>query len=227
MAERALSPWVSPALAFVAGFADASTFVGADGIFCAHVTGNFVVLAADLARHTNADGWLKLATFPVFVGSVLFASHLHRRWKSSATISTHALLLPKAALLALAALVGIFFDGRQPGWARTVIVVACVMAMGTQNAFHRFVPTLGPMTTVMTGNVTQWLVEWNSATPNSEQRARHQTLSRIILLFASGCAAGAFGVARLGFGVLWLPAVIVVGAWATLRSVERAQSMRS
>ena len=42
-------------------------------MFCAHVTGNFVVLDADVARGARADEWLKLATFPIFVSAVLWA----------------------------------------------------------------------------------------------------------------------------------------------------------
>ena len=37
-------------LAFIAGWADVAAFVGVDRLMAAHVTGNIVLLAADLVR---------------------------------------------------------------------------------------------------------------------------------------------------------------------------------
>ncbi|RKI04691.1 YoaK family protein [Corallococcus sp. AB038B] len=191
------SVWVPAALAFVAGYADAVTFVGAGGIFCAHVTGNFVVLAADLARNANADEWLKLSTFPIFVLSVFLATHLHVRVERSARM----LLLLQAVAFGLAAGVPLLVKGTA---AHQLVVVFAVIAMGIQNAMHRVAPSLGPMTTVMTGNVTQWFVEQVvPATP--ENAGKHRSLGFIILAFALGCLGGAFGVQHLGFAAFLAP----------------------
>lgn len=214
--QGALSPWIAPALAFVAGFADASTFVGADGIFCAHVTGNFVVLAADLAHGASVDEWLKLATFPVFVATVFISSAVHRRVAPGAW-AERGLLLAQAALLAVAALAGSLYDTRVPGATRSAVVILLVMAMAIQNAIHRLDTGLGPMTTVMTGNVTQYVAEWTAPAKSDEVRARRRKLLRVILLFALGCAAGALGVSRVGFLTLLVPIGVVLGAarWRT------------
>jgi len=37
-------------LALVAGYSDTATFMGANGTFSAHVTGNFIVFAAQAAK---------------------------------------------------------------------------------------------------------------------------------------------------------------------------------
>lgn len=205
-------------LGFVAGFSDASTFVGADGVFCAHVTGNFVVLAADAALHAGADEWLKLATFPIFVAAVLGATSFHRRFDvRSAAGTVRGLLLLSAALIGAAAVTGIAEASQEPGARRTVIVALLVSAMGIQNALHRLNRNLmGPMTTVMTGNVTQWLIEWRSLTPGQE-RTKHRLLGLVIASFAIGCAAGALGVAQLGFVVLVVPAAVVLVARSRIR----------
>lgn len=188
---------VPTALAFIAGYADAVTFVGAGGIFCAHVTGNFVVLAADLARRANADEWLKLATFPIFVLAVFLSTHLHRRVASSARM----LLLLQAVAFGAAAAVPLAVKGTA---AHQVVVVFAVIAMGMQNAMHRVAPTLGPMTTVMTGNVTQWFVE--KVSPGApENVGKHRSLGFIILAFSLGCLGGAFGVQQLGFASFLAP----------------------
>ncbi len=200
------------ALAFTAGFADASSFVGADGVFCAHVTGNFVVLAADLARHAHADEWLKLATFPIFVLAVIGATLAYRRMDARPGPATvRRLLLLKAVLLGGAAVLGLVRASAVAGPVRSTIVAMLVTAMGVQNALHRVQPTLGSMTTVMTGNVTQWLNEILMPAA-ARDAAKHRTLGVVIAAFAAGCATGAWGVAHLGFGVLALPAAVVLAA---------------
>ncbi|RKG84995.1 YoaK family protein [Corallococcus terminator] len=202
------SAWVPAALAFVAGYADAVTFVGAGGIFCAHVTGNFVVLAADLARNANADEWLKLSTFPIFVLAVYCATHLHRR---RAEGSARLLLLLQAVAFGAAAAVPLFVQGTA---AHKVVVVFAVIAMGIQNAMHRVSPSLGPMTTVMTGNVTQWFVE--KVIPGAPENAgKHRSLGFIILAFALGCLGGAFGVQHLGFASFLAP--VALALWVRSR----------
>jgi uncharacterized membrane protein YoaK (UPF0700 family) len=205
---------VGTCLAFIAGFADATSFVGADGIFCAHVTGNFVVLAADLARHAHADEWLKLATFPIFVSAVLGATRAYRGVVEPGPSSTRQLLVVMSSLFAAAAVIGIAAPSAAP-FAKPVIVALLVIAMGLQNAMHRLNPALGPMTTVMTGNVTGWLFERLRPGPAANV-PKHRALGAAIAAFALGCACGALGVARFGFGVLLVP--LAVGLFARTRA---------
>ena len=199
------------ALAFTAGFADASGFVGAEGVFTAHVTGNFVVLASDLARHARADDWLKLATFPIFVAAVIGATLAHRRMRlrQPGASAVRNLLLLKASLICAAALIGLAHASNVAGPLRACVVSLLVLAMGVQNALHRLNPSLGSMTTVMTGNVTQWLSE--SVQPAaSRDPAKHRSLTILIASFATGCAGGAWGVVHFGFGVLAVPGAVVL-----------------
>jgi uncharacterized membrane protein YoaK (UPF0700 family) len=200
---------VGPALAFTAGFADASTYVGANGIFCAHVTGNFVVLAADLARGAHGDEWLKLATFPIFVAAVLTATWAHRSMGSEGTArSPRALLAAKGVFFGTAAIVGWLTRESASSLGRIAIVTLLVVAMGVQNAMHRLSPTFGPMTTVMTGNVTQWFVD--ARAPVTSDGARKRSLLGIVIAsFAVGCIVGALGVARFGFVVLAVPMLVL------------------
>ena len=58
-------------LAAVAGFCDTATFVSGDSIFSAHVTGNFIVFAAQVIVGTEENAWIKLVTFPVFIIAVI------------------------------------------------------------------------------------------------------------------------------------------------------------
>jgi uncharacterized membrane protein YoaK (UPF0700 family) len=89
--------------------------------------------------------------------------------------------------------------------------------MGLQNAVHRLNPApFAAMTTVMTGNVTQWLIDPIITGPSMD-RAKHRLLGVVIAGFAIGCGCGAWGVARLGFGVLAVPAAVVLVARSRMR----------
>ena len=205
------SGWLAPAgLAFVAGFADAASFVGADGIFCAHVTGNFVVLAADLARHARADEWLKLATFPIFVLAVVATTS----WAKRKAGSARSCMLTTATLLAAAAVTGSIVPvvHHTSGIGKSLVVGLLVLAMGVQNAMHRLHPKLGPMTTVMTGNVTGFLVDTVRAGSDPEKQ---RSGALVIAAFTLGCASGAFGVAGAGLASLVVPALVM---WLVSRS---------
>jgi uncharacterized membrane protein YoaK (UPF0700 family) len=205
--------FIGPALAFTAGFADASTFVGAGGIFCAHVTGNFVVLAADLALHAEQSEWLKLATFPIFVGTVLVTTWLHRRLAARARQPpARWLLAGKSALFGLAAALACVIPTSGPGPGRAAVVAMLVTAMAIQNTIHRLNPGFGPFTTVMTGNVTGWVVDVLAAAPRATPDAvlRRRQLGLVIAAFALGCAAGGLGVVRFGFVALLVPMVVTL-----------------
>ncbi|MEI9941694.1 MAG: YoaK family protein [Pseudomonadota bacterium] len=211
------------ALGFIAGFADASTFVGADGTFCAHITGNLVTLAADFSRHPGRDQWLRLATLPVFVLAALGAAGLRRRWiKAPVSSSVRTLLLLNGALFVLVACIALATGARakDPGAIRSTIVALLVVAMGVQNAIHAFNPGLGPSTTVMTGNTTRWFVE--KVLPSGPDKSAHQQqLGSTIAAFVAGCACGAFGVVRIGFAVSFVPAIFVFFARTRVRESLR------
>src|ERR1700761_2510967 len=66
-------------LTLAAAFTDSTTFVGADKLFSAHVTGNFIILAYDIIHGADANEWSKLLAFPVFVGAVMVAGWIANR----------------------------------------------------------------------------------------------------------------------------------------------------
>src|SRR5436190_20620197 len=58
--------WLAALLSFNAGFVDTAGFIGLQGLFTAHVTGNFVTLAAALVFGTKGV-IAKLIALPEFV----------------------------------------------------------------------------------------------------------------------------------------------------------------
>ncbi|WP_427873606.1 DUF1275 family protein [Flavobacterium sp. MMS24-S5] len=63
--------YVTLLLTIIAGYCDTVTFVAADSIFSAHVTGNFIVFAYQIVKGSDLHAWVKLLTFPVFIIAVI------------------------------------------------------------------------------------------------------------------------------------------------------------
>jgi uncharacterized membrane protein YoaK (UPF0700 family) len=66
--------WFSLILSAVAGYCDTATFIAGNGTFSAHVTGNFIIFAAEAVLNANPNAWVKLITFPVFIIAVLIGA---------------------------------------------------------------------------------------------------------------------------------------------------------
>src|SRR3954468_6170643 len=70
-------------LAFTSGFVDTLSFVALFGLFAAHVTGNFVMIATSVTEFRHGL-WIKLLAVPVFVlAAVATRSFIVRREQHS------------------------------------------------------------------------------------------------------------------------------------------------
>ncbi len=118
-------------LAFVAGFIDTATFVGADGLFSAHITGNFVVFASQLFSEHDSGVYVKLLTFPFFALGVLFVGFFKKKNKLSLS----------SALCIIGLLIGISSLGQlllPVDYDLVVIPLVLVTAMGYKMQLTRF-----------------------------------------------------------------------------------------
>lgn len=205
-------------LAFVAGYVDTLGFVALFGLFTAHVTGNFVLIGIALAQSTGSV-LLKLLVFPAFIAAVVATRLLVLALERRGRARLRPLLVLQALMLAGCALCGWWgapfaSDAAPPALAAGILGAA---AMGVQNAAARLVlPTLTP-TTVMTGNVTQLVidsVDLLRGAADATAKARARRFVGPIVAFAAGAIAGAFGYVQLGFAVLLLPVALLLGlAW--------------
>lgn len=200
-------------LAFSAGFCDAATFTAANELFSAHVTGNFIVFAFDLAKGANAESWLKLVSFPVFTAAVALSGWLAAKQLKSG----YTLLLWESILLLIAAVLDVWCNKTGTGHNQLSITVPfiIILAMGIQNAFGRIYPktVYGP-TTIMTGNVTQITLDIVKVfLPEEPGKERTSGLGKQLLLIAGflvGCIAGALLGSAFGLWTVALPGLLLL-----------------
>ena len=198
--------WFGFLLAFVAGFVDTATFVGARGVFSAHVTGNFVLFAVALTQGLREIDYLKLFLFIPFLLAIAFVSQLNRVKSIQARLEPYMLML-SAVLLVIPA---VYFFGvsrlKDELWDMSnLLIMFPVFAMGIQNGLYKIKTPTEAMTTVMTGNVTQFVLEIMK-----ERSAKAFAIFKLIIGFAIGCLAAAWMVTQHSLGALLLPAVILM-----------------
>jgi uncharacterized membrane protein YoaK (UPF0700 family) len=202
-------------LSLNAGFVDTAGFLALQGLFTAHVTGNFVTLGASLVLGTSG-AVAKLLALPVFCTVVvairLLSSALLRRERPALKI----ILSLKVVLLIAGAALAIHFGPFRNGdaWQAVVTGMVLVAAMAIQNAAHRIHLGSAPPSTLMTGTTTQIMIDLadmiQPPRPDSTEYpgARLLGMSINIVVFAAGCAAAALLYARVGVWCFVVPPVL-------------------
>ena len=203
------------ALAFTSGYVDTLGFVALFGLFTSHVTGNFVLIGSELARPTHGV-LIKLLAFPAFIIAVIVARLLILGAQRADRDAARLVLAVQAALLTAFMTAGLFAlplsDPEAPPTLAAGMLGAA--AMGIQNAASRLIwSTLTP-TTVMTGNVTQLVIDMvdlvrGASEPGLSSRARRFLWP--VVAFAIGAILGAFAFHRFSFLALALPVVLLLG----------------
>ncbi|MFA6267238.1 MAG: YoaK family protein [Pseudolabrys sp.] len=212
-------------LSFNGGFVDTAGFLGLQGLFTAHVTGNFVTLGAALVE--GSHGILgKLIALPEFVLVIALArlagTALRQRGAPALPILLSVKVLLLAAFFVLAVAFGPFANADSP--LALLTGFAGIAAMALQNAVHRVHLPDQPPSTLMTGSTTQATIDavdlalGGAATNIAATRARLHRLIFSILCFAGGCASSALLYWLAGFWCLAVP--VVVGAMAAMVHVK-------
>ena len=196
----------------IAGYCDTVTFVAADSIFSAHVTGNFIVFAYQIIKGSDVHAWVKLLTFPVFILAVIVGGRIALK-----NINHYRILFWEGVILVLSGIAVYVFGFLEiySGWTIYVIAMATVFAMGLQNAFGKLYAkeTHGP-TTMMTGNVTQAsldlgnLLKIGTKDPEIVSSFKKQIVT--IMGFLVGCFLGAIAGKFFGLETLILPGAAMI-----------------
>jgi uncharacterized membrane protein YoaK (UPF0700 family) len=141
-------------LSFIAGLVDVTSFILLNGLFAAHVTGNIVVMAADVAldRPVRLATALAVGVFIAVTAAFTAAVDISRRepyrwtqpflWLQFALLTATAVAAPVLGRMA---------------WDRAgveiLLAVLAVAAMACQNALLHLTFRRAPSTAVMTGNI--------------------------------------------------------------------------
>ena len=221
-------------LAFVAGWVDASSFVGLDHIMAAHITGNLVVLAANVAEGFKPADLLKIVVLPVFFCAVMVLTLVHDRYwgkhddaprQVSLLLRLETLLIAGTGVLgACTTLAGWSLDF----WVSLLIVTPVICGMAVQNATHRLYPAIGPATTVMTGNISQFFIDQtrrlagrSSTSLINDMPKQAGLLPLLILAFGAGCVSGALLTVAVGNGSFLVPAALIGVATVLPKTTSR------
>jgi uncharacterized membrane protein YoaK (UPF0700 family) len=194
-------------LVLAAGCCDSITFISANELFSAHVTGNFILFAYDIIKGTDFVTWIRLLTFPVFLAAVVTGG-----WLASVNDNKYKIIKFESGLLIFGGLISMMMALLH---VRSVnlnfeIALLVVFAMGLQNAFGKLLSNqvYGP-TTVMTGNVTQVALRlFEYLSPGKRNPALMEGLRRdviVIVGFLCGCLIGSFAGMQFGLAGILIP----------------------
>lgn len=204
--------FVTLLLTMIAGYCDTVTFVAAENIFSAHVTGNFIVFAYQLVKGSDINAWIKLLSFPVFILAVITGGRIAGKF-----INHYTILFWEGLLLLFAgtAVAFLSYKGLFNKTMMYAVVMITVFAMGLQNAFGKLYTkeTHGP-TTMMTGNVTQASLDFGTLLKNGFQNpeawASLKKQMITIMGFLVGCFLGAYAGKQFGLVTLVVPGIAMI-----------------
>jgi uncharacterized membrane protein YoaK (UPF0700 family) len=214
-------------LSLTAGCTDVIGFLGLNGLFTAHITGNLVVLAAHVIAGDPAI-FSYILSVPVFM-LALFLTRLFARALERAGLDTLGpllllQLLSLAAFLVLCVTAGPWLD---PNAATAVLAgMFGVVAMAVQNALVQISLKGVPSTAVMTTNVTHFMLDLGGVlvggdlAESAKARSRAMNTLPVIVGFTVGCGLGAACEAAVGLWSLALPTGLALLALAIGFAVE-------
>lgn len=203
-------------LTFNGGYVDTAGFLALQGLFTAHVTGNFVTIGASLT-HGTSGVVAKLLALPVFcivIGLVRFFSDRLARFSLKVV---NVLACIKVTLFIIAAILAIHLGPFTQGDSLGAIVtgMTLVAGMAIQNAIHRVFFPKDPPTTLMTGSTTQIMLDVadllrGNLSPEARAVASQRciTLFTAVLVFAVGCGTAALFYHQFDMKVFMLPPVV-------------------
>jgi len=218
--DKALANILLPVLlGGVAGSTDTIGFLAFGGLFTAHITGNFVVLAAHIVSHHEVSAAVVLSV-PVFVAVIVLTRWLVARLDALGMSLLQPLLLLEclllAGFLAMRVVNGTPVHVNAPG--AIFAGMLGVAAMAVENAVGQI--SLGTVsTTAMTANVARFALDVGEifVTRNYCDRSwwrRRLAQGGPIAGFVIGCGLGAASEAAFDRWALALPVALAASALA-------------
>ncbi len=199
-------------LSLIAGSVDVISFLGLNGLFVSHITGNLVILAVRIVNVKQAPIAL-IISIPIFV-IVLALTKLLVYFLQQKNVKTLTPLLSLHFLFLLSYLIFALIDGKHLSYSSSLGIFAGMLgvaAMAVQNALMQLSLKGLPTTAVMTTNVTRFVLEYMDRFLGTtvERRATASRNARniwpAIAGFILGCALGAVCQDAFGMRALFLP----------------------
>ncbi|MDB5394766.1 MAG: hypothetical protein JWM91_2272 [Rhodospirillales bacterium] len=220
-----VKPSVPLLLSLNGGYVDTASFLALQGLFAAHVTGNFVTLGAALVLGTSG-ALAKLLALPVFCAVVVVTRLASFALPHLGLPVLRTMLGLKAFLLIVGAAMAIRFGPFSNGDSGSAIATGMVLvsAMAIQNAAHRIHMSSAPPTTLMTGTTTQIMIDLADrlrglpAETAAQTRVRMRRMAAAVVVFAFGCASAALLFRLVGDWCFVVPPVL---ALISLLSTDR------
>jgi uncharacterized membrane protein YoaK (UPF0700 family) len=221
-------------LSWIAGFVDASGFVALVGLFPAHITGEIVAITSEFPQ--GGPRLLeRLAVMAAFIVAVVLTAAVARVLRARRAPVLAGLLVLMTLVLGSFSVLGAVlrpFANSAHAWVVPALSCCAVAAMGVQNTVMREGVLDCCPTTVMTGNLTQVLIEAVGAFfPESTRPRPQQTYVRALrgarglvagvalLGFIFGATTGAWLTSAFGLVSIGIPTLATAGlAWAAWRS---------
>lgn len=224
-------------LSFLGGFTDTAGFLVLFGLFTAHVTGNIILAAADVAENGGVGARVKLLMLPVFVlavvASTLAIDFVKARWAHRELTIMVAL---ETILLGAFFVAALLLDPRRstPDGVPVFVVGSLgVFAMGVQNTMMRELPLVATLpTTMMTGNMAQMTiaaVRWVRSLRSGDRSVRARSASHLrvyvptLLAFLTGAGVAAGGILGIGYWILILPVAVAAGIVVMTLALDMGQ----
>jgi uncharacterized membrane protein YoaK (UPF0700 family) len=217
-------------LSVIAGSADIIGFLGLNGLFTAHITGNLILIAARIVNG-SAVGFGHMLSVPVFILVLGLTRLLVAGLDAAGIASLRLLLLLQFLLLAGSLALGVAGPPVAPDTPESILVgMLVVSAMAVQNALVQISLKGAPSTAVMTTNVTRFMMDVGEVlfaktlTQAAEARRRAQHTWPAIVGFIAGAGLGAACFAAVGMWSLALPtSLALLGLVAETKARQRFQ----
>ena len=206
-------------IAAIAGFVDVIGFVGASKLFTAHITGNIVVAISEII-HKQEGVAAKIISLPLFILLAGITTWIvEMRGQSKALLASWFII--EALFLAAFMFAGIYIlpFNALDSWQYITGGMFAVSAMAIHNTLLRTFMASFPPCTVMTGNLTQLIVDfvsyyWRKTLPHNVEMpiTSHAGIKRfgnVFLGFLLGGTCAAFGFSTFGFWIIGLSAIIL------------------
>ncbi len=199
-------------LTVVGGAIDTIGFITLFGFFTAHVTGNLVLAGSGLVK--GEDGlWIKLASVPLFILTVVVTKIYIDKSKKKRLILSH-LLLAEAVFLTAFMIAGLSFQPFIDAGGITVAITGGLglTALAIRNTASKTVIKHMSPTVLMTGNTTQLGIGLSDYLTNrtSENAKKLGHSSALVISFVIGALLGAVLYVKLSYwavGLFVLPVI--------------------